>query len=1334
MDSNADTCCLGTNFVILEYTQRVAEVYAYDKDLPPTTVPIVSGATAFDCPLTGTTYIIVVNEALYYGERLDHSLFNPNQIRQYGIPLWDNPFDPAHELGIELHETHVPLSTKGTKLYFTSRAPTDRELNTCHHIHLTSKMPWDPGTVQLGELSSESLDARQNPNIHDPRSNDFEMNCLDPIWHNIATKRVVSQLDTPTEDARFADLPSPPTFVSTQRHSKATAENLSERLGISVDRARATLRATLQRGTRSAILPLARRYRADRQFDRPVLNHKFSTDTGYFKHRSLRGNIASQIYFHKCGFYVCHHLPKVDDKNVGPSLTSFIADWGIPKHLTMDGAAVQVGRNTTFMNTIRRAGIKYHISAPRKPNENPAEGGIRELKRRFYRLVIKHSIPMRLWDFVLDYVVDTMNLTVNYSRYSDGRVPLEIITGITPDITEYLDFTIYGWVYFRADGQLGENEIGRWLGVSHRVGPAMTYWILPKSGRPISCDTVQNVTEADKQKPNVMRQMDEWEKAVGHLWDSKSGEWNWAKNVSEEDLMFDLESEDEEFMRNFSMLINPETLVDGDLEGTTRATDDLDAQNYVNMEVGLPRGPDGQLQKAVVKKRIVDENGRPVGIANNNQLLDTRQYEVEYEDGGTEILAANYLAENLLAQVDEHGHRHRMMEEISDHRTNDRAVKKSDGYIVLGSGQTRQRRTTAGWELHVIWKDGSSNWITLKDMKESFPIEVADYARSRGIADEPAFAWWVPHVEAKRKHFIGKVKSKYWERTHKYGIRIPKSVKEAIEIDKENGDTLWRDAIQMEMKNNRVAFEKYAGDVSKLIGYKKITAHLIFDVKLGENFRRKARFVADGHKTEAPAALTYSTVVSRDSVRILLMVAALNGLDVQCADIQNAFLTAPNLERCYMVAGPEFGEEEGETFIVRRALYGLKSASAAFRSHLSSTLMDLGFLPSYADPDVYMRPAVKTTGEEYYEYILCYVDDILCMSMEAKAVMNRISEKFKFKKDKIEEPVSYLGAGLKKKLVDNEDEIWAMSSYEYVKAAVKNVEETVKSNPRWKLPVKAPTPMMTDYEPEMDGSEVLSDEDRTYYQELIGILRWATEIGRVDILLEVSLLSQYQAEPRTGHMEQLLRIFAFLKKHPKLSLYFDWRLPNIDFSKVQSPYEDFRKYYPDAKEELPHNMPKARGLWVQILAYVDASHAANKKTRKSHTGYIIFMNSAPIVWHSKRQNTVEASTFGSEFIALKSCIESITHLRYKLRMFGVPLSDEPARILCDNESVVKNSSHVESTLNKKHNSIAYHYTRWNVAARAIEVAWINGMDNLADAFTKRLTQLRRMNLFGAWTY
>ncbi len=112
------------------------------------------------------------------------------------------------------------------------------------------------------------------------------------------------------------------------------------------------------------------------------------------------------------------------------------------------------------------------------------------------------------------------------------------------------------------------------------------------------------------------------------------------------------------------------------------------------------------------------------------------------------------------------------------------------------------------------------------------------------------------------------------------------------------------------MKTVRPAFEIYEGEIWDLIGYQKITCHLIFDVKLGKNFRRKARYVAGGHTTRTPAALTYSSVVSRDSVRIALTAAALNDLDILVCNIERAYLTAKCRERIYVKAGPEFGSEQ----------------------------------------------------------------------------------------------------------------------------------------------------------------------------------------------------------------------------------------------------------------------------------------------------------------------------------------------------------------------------------------------------------------------------------------
>ena len=119
---------------------------------------------------------------------------------------------------------------------------------------------------------------------------------------------------------------------------------------------------------------------------------------------------------------------------------------------------------------------------------------------------------------------------------------------------------------------------------------------------------------------------------------------------------------------------------------------------------------------------------------------------------------------------------------------------------------------------------------------------------------------------------------------------------------------------------------------------------------------------------------------------------------------------------------------------------------------------------------------------------------------------------------------------------------------------------------------------------------------------------------------------------------------------------------------------------------------------------------------------------------SKRQHTVESSAFSLKFMALRSCTEEIRGLRYKLRIFGIPIGDEPTHIFCDNESVVKNCSNIESVLNKKHTSIAYHMARWAVAAGEICVGWINGKFNLSDAMTKRLSKDRRHELFWNWTY
>ena len=128
----------------------------------------------------------------------------------------------------------------------------------------------------------------------------------------------------------------------------------------------------------------------------------------------------------------------------------------------------------------------------------------------------------------------------------------------------------------------------------------------------------------------------------------------------------------------------------------------------------------------------------------------------------------------------------------------------------------------------------------------------------------------------------------------------------------------------------------------------------------------------------------------------MLSIAALNKLDILACDIQNAYLTAKCREKIYTIVGPEFGSEEGSTMIIEMALYGIKRGGAAFRSKLAGVLYDnLSYRPSLTDPDVYLRPARKPNSQKYYEYVLCYVDDVLVMLHNPQLTMGGIKETFK---------------------------------------------------------------------------------------------------------------------------------------------------------------------------------------------------------------------------------------------------------------------------------------------------------------------------------------------------
>ena len=279
------------------------------------------------------------------------------------------------------------MQTKGMKIYFETRSPSEVERRDFPKLQLMICNKWNPAIVSLGELKSDTGDHMPMMRISEMKvsttSNNYEyldsiddaslLHSVEPSLSNLKEQLLEKVSRNVVEVTRYDDVledfPTSQTYMSTERHRKISAEVLADRFGIGIERARATLRATVQRGTWSAIPPISRQYRAYRQHTVKRLNGKFATDMIREKSMFLRGKLASRMYRHKCRFNVSYPIPRANSEHVGYILNDFVSDYGAHDHLTYNGAAVQVGSNTNFQNSVQKYKIKTHVSAPWRPRE-----------------------------------------------------------------------------------------------------------------------------------------------------------------------------------------------------------------------------------------------------------------------------------------------------------------------------------------------------------------------------------------------------------------------------------------------------------------------------------------------------------------------------------------------------------------------------------------------------------------------------------------------------------------------------------------------------------------------------------------------------------------------------------------------------------------------------------------------------------------------------------------------------------------------------------------------------------------------------------------------------
>jgi hypothetical protein len=711
LDSHADTCCAGSNCAVLYSTGREVTVSPFlDKYTSTKGIPIASVNTAYDHPLTGHNYLFILNEALYFGPRMKHSLLCPNQLRSHGVP------DSLHSIIVPDEIIHTfPLSMIGVFSFFHSRLPTTDELADSDILRLTlaSDMPWHPHSddFRIAEGHADrSIDSVQRAYTGERLSVASATCCaytshLSPeaFSHDALITRLVASVQLAPDYDHAESHTIDKVNTSTQR-SIVTKEVLVRRWGLGLDVSQRTLSVTTQSGLRLEGNSLERRMKTKRSHLRfPFLNTRFYTDTMFSSRTSISDCTSAQIFTD--GKYNTHVFPH-DSKSKAPkALMNFIHDVGIPKDLTSDNSQeLGAGRKSRWADIVREFGIRQKFSEPFSPWQNRAESAIRELRKDVRRAMSRSKSPRRLWDYCVQCAAAKGRVTAHSLPSLAGRVSHEILSGHTLDISELIQFVWYEPIWFfdpNASFPYEKKCLGRWIGVAHDVGAPLCSWILSRTGQILARSSVISLSHDDRAMDSTQAILADLDQGIN----AKLGDHLPDRPTSR--------------TAPSDVIIIPKDIFQVDAEEEAFTADVLDEQDYtpdtydkyLQAEVLMPIG--GERTKGIMTSRKRNSHGNPVGIANNTPLLDTREYELTFPDGSTDTYTANVIAENLYAQVDEYGRSFALLDEIIDHKRIGHAIHADGGFVIV-RGQKQPRNTTKGWQLLVQWRDGTSTWVPPK--------------------------------------------------------------------------------------------------------------------------------------------------------------------------------------------------------------------------------------------------------------------------------------------------------------------------------------------------------------------------------------------------------------------------------------------------------------------------------------------------------------------------------------------------------------------------------------------------------------------------------------------
>ena len=1074
---------------------------------------------------------LIMNEYACYGK--GHTIHSSGQIEWFKNSVDDRSVQVGGKQRICTTDGYtMPLTCKVGLMYLSIIGkPTDQDLERYPAVHLTGPHKWDPSVLDYTHPSGDG----EPPWSNDPE----ERYAFDPNFDEFGdyTQRAIQTLSilddssptlTPSSNylANQHDLRTSQHAV---KHEAPDYEKFRPYFGwVNVD----TVQKTMQQSTQWGVsLPNTFPMKRHLKSRNPALNvprrhEAVATDTVFSDTPAVDSGVKQAQVFVGRDTLVADAYPMKSGKQFVNTLEDNIRRRGAMDKLLSDSAKTEISNKV--MDILRAYHISNWHSEPYHQNQNPAEWRYRTIKSWTNTVMNRSGAPANCWLLCLIYVCYLLNHIACTAL--DGKIPLLALTGITPDISIILLFTFYQPVFYATYDQHfpseSEERAGYWVGFGEHCGDAMTHKILDQDTQKIIYRSA--VRPKKSSTPN--------HRLAPHGGEvSTSSDPSEDKNSSGSPIGAPEGSSPEQKAPTVFIRSRDEENPSGSKPMPTFDPSDLIGRTFL-----LPPEENGERHRAKVSRKVVEiidqEDGKRV--ENINFILDIGNGKVE------ELISYNQLLEHLENAQD---HDMGMDQELFKFR----AIIGHQGPLLASDPDWKGSK----YNVQVEWETGEITFEPLSIIAADDPVTCAAYAKEKDLL---ALEGWRRFRSLAKKDKVlaraikqSKIRQVRRSQTYMFGYLIPRNYMEAMQFDSENKNSKWYDAIKLEMESmveykvfkkwDKAILDKHKKVKNPPKGYHRIKVHLVFAVKF--DGRQKARLVADGHLTPEPIENIYSGVVSLRNLRLVIFLGKLNNLELWGADIGNAYLEAFTDEKLYIVAGPEFQELEGYILIFLKALYGLKSSGKRWAEVIHGILRDMKFLPSKADPCIWLR---KAPNLRCYEYIAVYVDD-LCIAAEfPSAIIQIFKSKYHLKVKGDGKLTYHLGADY----FEDPDGTFVSQPKKYIDKLADTYKRLFNEDP----PKGYKSPLDKNDHPELDTSEILEGDMAAKYLTMVGQLQWLVTLGRFDIHAQVATMSRFRAAPRQGHMERLKRIYSYAIRTKDYAIRFRTEKPDW-YSKKQATVE-----------------------------------------------------------------------------------------------------------------------------------------------------------------------------------